>query len=80
MDIKNVLTDEDLQERMDKLKSENWLINKMADIIHPGKTIHSLSAKNQIDNWVQHTRPQLLKLLKISENENYKFMYHDIQE
>jgi len=70
MEVKNVLTNEQLEERMINLCKSNWKIEKMLD------GLNVISPKDAIDNWFVATRPQLLKLLKIRENTDYKFVYH----
>ena len=35
------------------------------------------NAKQKIDNWFKASRPSLLKLLNVTENENYPFVYHE---
>ncbi len=70
MKIENVLSNDELQKRFDKLCEENWLIKKMA------KAQKFETAKESIDGWVNATRLQLMEKLNIQENEDYKFIYH----
>ena len=68
----NVLTDEQLEIKFSELCKTNWKIEKMAD------SLNVTGAKNIIDNWHKASRQQLLSMLNIKEDENYKFVYHEI--
>lgn len=74
MDITNVLENAELQKRFEALRSENWLISKMAEDMF-GKT-----AKELLDNWPTATRKELLKKLNIIEHPDYPFLYQDSKE
>jgi hypothetical protein len=71
VEITNVLSESDLQERYDDVCKDNWLIPKMAAGVK-GATI-----KEIIDNWPTPTRKQLLDKMNIKEHETYKQVYQD---
>ncbi len=70
MEIKNVLTDEQLQEKLDILCDKNWKIKR----IYEDKMY--FGAKDAIDNWPDASRNQLLNMLGIKENVDFKKVYH----
>ena len=72
MEIKNVLTEEELSERLSKLRMNNWKIDNIA------KTLNGSTAKEIIDNWQLPTRDMFLKLMNIKENEEFKTVYHNL--
>jgi len=74
MDIKNVLTNEQLEIKFTNLCKTNWKIEKMTD----GLIFNGAGAKSIIDNWYEASRQELLSMLNIKEDENYKFVYHEI--
>ena len=72
MDIKNVLTNEELESKFLNLCESNRKVKIMAKGL-------SFSGKAIIDNWFAATRPKLLDLLEIQENEDYPLVYHSKQ-
>ena len=71
MDIKNVLSDDELQDRYDVLKAINPLISKMEG------RVHGNSARDKINGWFIASRKDLLFRLSIREHESYKGLYLD---
>ncbi len=68
MEINNVLSVGELEEKFSQI--DNWKVENIAKTI-PG------NAKEKIDNWPDGTRNILMKLLGISEDENFKGVYHN---
>jgi len=68
MELTNVLSVEELEEKFSKI--DNWKVTNIA------KTI-SGNVKEKIDNWPDGTRNSLLKMLDISEDENFKGVYYN---
>lgn len=73
MEIKEVLSNKELEKRFKKLCKSNWKIENMAD------GLDTVGAKETIDKWFAASRPMLLKMLKIEENKDYKFVYHELK-
>jgi hypothetical protein len=71
MNILNVLTENELNDRLSKLRNDNWKIDNIA------KTLNGSTAKEIIDNWQLPTRKEFLKLMKIKENKEFKNIYHE---
>ncbi len=72
MEIKNVISDEELENRLVALRKDNWKIDNMAKGL-------SGNAKQIVDNWFDATRLMLLRMLKFKENDKYNFVYHDLE-
>ena len=70
MEIKNVLSEKELGERLTKAR-KNWKIDNIA------KTLGGSTAKEIIDNWILPTRKTFLRLMNIEENKEFKSIYHD---
>ena len=70
-EIVNVISNEELKDRFDKLCKDNWKIRNM--------TSNSLwDTKEILDNWPKQTRLSLLKMLNLSEDSEYNGVYHPI--
>lgn len=72
MDIKNVLSDEELQKKLTKLCNENFIARKITETF-----TDSDSARNIINNWPNASRKDLLNKLNIFENKEYPGIYHE---
>ena len=70
MEIKNIVSNQILESRFNKLCANNWKVKNLAKNFR-GDT------KDKIDNWPTPARNKLLALLSIVENEAYKFVYHN---
>lgn len=69
-DIKDALTENELNKKLTKLRDGSWLINRIA------KSLNFNTAKEIIDNWPLPTRYQLLEKMGIEEDKNFKGIYH----
>jgi hypothetical protein len=74
MEIKNILTKENLQLRLDKLCEENWLIDQIykATVLN----VDSTGILKILGSWPKPTRKQLLKKLNVFENAEHPGIYH----
>lgn len=70
--IENVITNDELGVRLEELCNTNWKIKSMSEGLMG-------NSKAIIDNWFPASRPSLLKMLNLKENEEYKFVYHNIE-
>ena len=71
--IKNVITNEELEKRFTNLCESNWKVKKMTDGL-------TGNARQIIGNWWPASRLALLKLLNLKEDKNYKFVYHELNQ
>ena len=73
MVIRDVITNKELDRRLTSLRKSNWKVGSMASGL-------TGSAKEIIDNWFSASRPMLLKMLGLEEDQDYRYVYHELKK